>query len=96
MMDKSVGSRAEVMHGHALRTSGGLAKSDLVMKDGRIISKKKSEQAKNAPHLKAWTDSVEKAKKKLKMSGGFELVKGKLETEAKKLYKKEMKKVSKK
>ena len=90
-MEKTVGTRAEVMHGTALRTSGGLESSDLLMKNGRIISKKKSEQAAKAPHLKAWTNSVEKAKKKLKMDDGFHLVKGKLETEAKKLYKKEMK-----
>jgi len=36
----SVGSRAEVFHGTAEKTSGGLMKKDLMMgKDGRIKSK---------------------------------------------------------
>ena len=32
----TVGSRAEVYHGNANATSGGLTKKDLMMKDGRI------------------------------------------------------------
>lgn len=37
------GSRAKVMHGGALMTSGGLRKEDLMYnKAGRIVSKKKS------------------------------------------------------
>lgn len=40
---KTVGSRAEVMHGTAHHTSGGLQKKDLKYnKQGRIVSKKKS------------------------------------------------------
>jgi len=37
----TIGSRAEVFHGTAERTSGGLAKKDLMLdpKDGRIKSK---------------------------------------------------------
>ena len=43
----SVGSRAEVMHGNADNTSGGLKKSDLKYnKNGRIVSKRKSEKMK--------------------------------------------------
>ena len=34
-----IGSRAEVFHGTADKTSGGLTKKDLMMKDGRIKSK---------------------------------------------------------
>ncbi len=38
-----VGSRAQVMHGNALRTSGGLRKKDLKYnKSGKIVSRKKS------------------------------------------------------
>ena len=38
----AVGSRAQVYHGHAKHTSGGLTKSDLVMnKHGRIVSRRK-------------------------------------------------------
>ena len=40
---KAVGSRAQVMHGTADHTSGGLKKGDLKMnKWGRIVSRKKS------------------------------------------------------
>ena len=39
---KTIGSRAEVFHGTAVRTAGGLAKSDLTKsKWGKIVSKKK-------------------------------------------------------
>jgi hypothetical protein len=45
----STGSRAQVMHGTAKKTSGGLTKSDLKYnKQGRIVSKKKSALAKKA------------------------------------------------
>jgi hypothetical protein len=38
-----IGSRAQVQHGTAFKTSGGLEKQDLKMnKHGRIVSKKKS------------------------------------------------------
>lgn len=40
---KTIGSRAQVMHGGALKTSGGLTKKDLKYnKWGRIVSRKKS------------------------------------------------------
>jgi len=40
MYSKTFGSRAEVFHGTAEKTTGGLAKKDLMMgKDGRIKSK---------------------------------------------------------
>ena len=38
-----IGSRAQVMHGNALKTSGGLRKKDLKYnKSGKIVSRKKS------------------------------------------------------
>lgn len=44
-----VGSKAQVYHGSAERTSGGLEKSDLLMnKRGRIVSRKKMEAGKKA------------------------------------------------
>jgi hypothetical protein len=47
-----IGSRAEVMHEKALRTSGGLTKSDLKYnKWGRIVSRKKSMKAKKENRL---------------------------------------------
>ena len=49
---KTEGSRAEVMHGKAMRTSGGLTKKELKYnKQGRIVSKKKSQIAKKDKRL---------------------------------------------
>jgi hypothetical protein len=49
---KAIGSRAQVMHGTAHHTSGGLTKSDLKMnKWGRIVSRKKSAKAKKEKRL---------------------------------------------
>jgi hypothetical protein len=46
---KTVGSRAEVFHGNATRTSGRLTKDDLMKnKAGRIVSKKRHNAGKNA------------------------------------------------
>ena len=56
--EKLVGSRAEVMHGTAHKTSGGLIKSKLHKnKWGRIVSRKKYVQSKKHNNLKAhgWT-----------------------------------------
>lgn len=48
----AVGSRAQVMHGTADHTSGGLTKSDLKYnKWGRIVSRKKSMKAKKDNRL---------------------------------------------
>ena len=49
---KTVGSRAEVWHGTAKKTSGGLLKKDLKKnKRGRIVSKKMSNRAKKEKRL---------------------------------------------
>ena len=49
---KSVGSRAQVMHGNAKKTSGGLTKSQLKYnKQGRIVSRKASALAKKNNRL---------------------------------------------
>jgi hypothetical protein len=46
------GSRAQVWHGTAHQTPGGLSKSDLLMnKHGRIVSKKKHATAKKEKRL---------------------------------------------
>jgi len=46
---KTVGSRAEVWHGTAKHTTGGLTKGDLMKnKHGRIVSKKKHALGKKA------------------------------------------------
>lgn len=49
---KTIGTRAEVYHGTARRTSGGLTKAELMMnKHGRIVSKKKHNTAKREMRL---------------------------------------------
>tara|TARA_E500000178_G_C16958473_1_gene724853 strand:+ start:119 stop:334 length:216 start_codon:yes stop_codon:yes gene_type:complete len=49
---KATGSRAEVMHDKAEKTTGGLRKKDLKYnKSGRIVSKKKSMSAKKEKRL---------------------------------------------
>lgn len=49
---KTIGTRAEVYHGTARRTSGGLTKGELMMnKHGRIVSKKKHATAKREMRL---------------------------------------------
>ena len=49
---KTFGSRAEVFHGNAKKTTGGLTKSDLLQnKHGEIVSRKKSATAKKEKRL---------------------------------------------
>jgi hypothetical protein len=49
---KTVGSRAEVMHGTAKHTSGGLTKKNLMRnKHGRIVSRIKHKTAKRERRL---------------------------------------------
>ena len=54
---KTVGSRAQVWHGTAKKTSGGLTKKDLFKRKGRIKSKRASKKAKRNKNLKkaGWT-----------------------------------------
>ena len=66
---KATGSRAEVMHGVAKATTGGLTKSKLTKgKDGSIKSKAMKKRGKE-DHLKEWRDAVKKARKKLGVDG---------------------------
>ena len=79
----TIGSRAQVYHGNADRTAGGLTKKDL-KKDrstGEIVSKAKSKGEKKNP----WIKAVEKAKKELGIKG-FALVQGRLLTRAREIY----------
>jgi hypothetical protein len=77
----TVGSRAQVYHGNATHTAGGLTKKDLKMKDGELVSKKKAKGAKSNP----WIKAVAKAKKELGIKG-FALVQGPLLTRAREIY----------
>ena len=63
---KTVGSRAEVMHGNAKRTSGGLRKKDLKYnkKTGKIVSVKASKLAKKRGTLKKWAKENNLVQKK--------------------------------
>jgi hypothetical protein len=55
--EMTTGSRAQVWHGTAKKTSGGLTKKDLKKtKDGRIVSRKLSEKMKKEG-LKRLTDA---------------------------------------
>jgi len=45
---KTTGSKAEVFHGTAKHTSGGLKKGDLMKHKGRIVSRKKHAAGKKA------------------------------------------------
>ena len=79
----TTGSRAQVYHGNATETAGGLKKKDLKMKDGEIVSKKKAKDAKTNP----WIKAVAKAKKELGITG-FALVQGELLKKARAIYSK--------
>lgn len=87
-----VGTKAQVFHGTANHTAGGLEKKDLFQdsKDGRIKSKAQSKAGKQNPALKAWRKALDKA-------GGLKDDKFKpvkkgsaVYKKAKKMYKKEM------
>ena len=71
--NKVVGSRAEVMHGTCLKTSGGLTKKDLMKnKAGRIVSRAKHATAKKEKRLLKAGYGTKKGK-----FGAVKLVKGK-------------------
>jgi hypothetical protein len=60
---KRIGSRAQVMHGTAHHTSGGLTRKDLKMnKWGRIVSKAKSSKAKKENRLAKMGYKTQKGK----------------------------------
>ena len=60
---KTIGTRAEVYHGTARRTSGGLTKNELMMnKHGRIVSRKKHTTAKREMRLLKYGFATKKGK----------------------------------
>ena len=79
----SIGSRAQVYHGNATETAGGLKKKDLKMVKGEIVSKSKSKDEKKNP----WIKAVAKAKKDLGIKG-FALVQGELLKRSREIYSK--------
>ena len=58
-----VGTKAQVFHGTADRTAGGLVKTNLFQdkEDGRIKSKVQSKAGKKNPALKAWRAALVQA-----------------------------------
>lgn len=70
----AVGSRAQVLHGNARHTSGGLEKKDLMRnRNGSIVSRKNSARAKRkeSPLLKIWRKSVSAVYDQPKYRGRF-------------------------
>ena len=60
---KTFGSRAEVFHGTAKKTSGGLEKKDLLKnKHGEIVSRKKHTTAKREKRLQKYGYFTQKGK----------------------------------
>jgi hypothetical protein len=72
------GSRAQVMHGTAKKTSGGKTKSELKYNArGEIVSRKKSEYAKKheSDQMKLWRKAVKETYKLKKYQNTFEKLK---------------------
>lgn len=65
---KLSGSRPEVMHGKAYRTSGNLLKSDLFYKKGEIKSKLVSQKARKQKHLGKYQKTAKDRGKPFKKS----------------------------
>jgi len=60
---KTFGSRAEVFHGTAKKTSGGLEKKDLLQnKHGELVSRKKHNTAKKEKRLEKYGFFTQKGK----------------------------------
>jgi hypothetical protein len=84
----AVGSRAEVFHGKAKHTSGGLVKKDLKKskKTEEIVSKKKSKEEKD----NSWASATKKAYAEMKKAGIITasdgLIKMNIGTKGKQLY----------
>lgn len=86
-----VGTKAQVFHGTADKTAGGLTQKNLFLDDdGRVKSKAQSDAGKKNPALKAWRKALDEAGA-LK-DGKFKLIKkGSAQyKKAKKIYKKKI------
>jgi hypothetical protein len=82
---KTVGSRAEVLHGTAIQTTGGLTKKDLKVSkvSGEIISKKKQKAGAKNP----WAMATEEARAQISSIKPGEMVLMNVGPKGKKLYK---------
>lgn len=88
----TVGTRAQVWHGTADKTAGGLVKTDLVQgkKDGLIKSKAQVAAGKSNPGLKRWRAAVKQAGG-LKKGAAFTPVQGALLAKTRKIFIREKK-----
>jgi len=76
---KGMMARKMVWNGSRQKTTGGLTKKDLILKNGRLVSKKRSAIAKKLfakSPIKAWSEATKKARKELKIKG-FQAIGGK-------------------
>merc|ERR1719272_1441147 len=70
-------ARRHAFAGKISKTASGLSKSDLVKsKTGKIVSKRRSLNAKKSNNLGAWTAAVKKARKALNIKGFVAIKKG--------------------
>jgi len=65
-IEQEVGSRILVLRGKAKMTEGGLTKKDLMMKNGRVVSKEMVKRGQD-PALKKWRQALKKAATKMKL-----------------------------
>lgn len=88
--EKTVGSRAEVFHGTAEKTSGGLKKKDLYKgKDGGIHAKSMKKRGSNKALVK-WRAAVKQVSKDENVVITPDKMKGALLEKIRKVYKKMM------
>merc|ERR1711920_754238 len=88
-----IGTKRKVWNGTKKYTAGGLTKSDLCLnKYGRVVSKKQHAMGKKAKYIFKWGKAVQKARKKLGITGMVYVNSGEkgilLYKEAKRIYEK--------
>lgn len=66
----AVGSNIQVYRGTADKTVGGVTRSGLMKKDGRIVSVAKHEAAKSNPALRAWLEALKMYKRSKGIQAG--------------------------
>merc|ERR1712087_61650 len=90
---RSGSTKRKVWNGTKKYTAGGLTKSDLCLnKVGRVVSKKQHAMGKKAKYIIKWVKAVQKARKKLGITGMVYINRGEkgipLYKEAKAIYSK--------
>merc|ERR550534_1060231 len=88
-----IGTKRKVWNGTKKYTAGGLTKSDLCLnKAGKVVSKKQHAMGKKAKYIIKWVKAVQKARRKLGITGMVYINRGEkgipLYKEAKRIYEK--------